>query len=220
MANATLPFLQGSSQAKDSEAYYSVANRPYGYNLLQISNHSAAALDIPEPEVISGLRDELEMGQAYYLDFSGRGSVATQNDTVASYRNSAAFWNKYSLAVFQWGALWDGYYFGMHNLGLAVDTSLEAYDDSWIFLGSFNGSTSNSSVVPPGFAKSAHAFDVKRHQCSGTLRITRASVDLIRGECSADPLPWHFQYFENSQLALGQWYFQMVSVRSECRPCT
>lgn len=214
MANATLPFLQGSGQANDSEAYYSVVNRPYGYNLLQISNRKAAALDIPEPQVISGLQDDLQMGQAYYLDFSGRGSLATEVN-IDSDRKSAAFWNKFKLAPFQFNPLWDGFYFGMLNLGGAIDSSLKAWDDSWIFLGSFNGSTSNSSVVPPGFAERALAFHVKRHQCSGTLKITRASVDLVRGECSSDPLPWQYQYFENAQLALAQWYFQMVSVGFE-----
>jgi hypothetical protein len=61
------------------------------------------------------------------------------------------------------------------------------------------------------FFSTALGFDLSRHQCQGTWRITTASIDLLSTTCLSEPLAPEYQYLTDTQLQLSGTYYPMLS---------
>lgn len=72
-----------------------------------------------------------------------------------------------------------------------------------------NSSSYNSTLK--GFLYSALAFDIRRHDCTAQLKITRSSVRLEHGRCSPEPLPYQYQFYKETQLALADYLLEIIS---------
>jgi hypothetical protein len=214
MANMTVPFLAASM---DDEAVPDLSNGPqaYGFNILTLSNTSAAALDGPVPRQVSFLQQQLAPDSAIYLTADVRGTVAKYNATAETHRNDSAFWDPYyNFTGLDLYSLYNGFYFGFLNIGIG-GSSLDpaAWDGSWSFLGAFDIANVNQSdmlSMQNAFQQTALGFNVKRHPCHGTWKITRSSIQLDSGGCDAVPLDFKYQYLEDSELALGQNYLPIL----------
>ncbi|KUJ18893.1 uncharacterized protein LY89DRAFT_780871 [Mollisia scopiformis] len=218
MANATIPFLAASfdnypvpTQAAD--------NPPtYGFNLVLLSNGSAAALDGPAPSYVISLQRQLDVGSEWRLSAAVRATVSQYNRIAEQHRNGTdAWWRSYlSLVSLKWQTLDNGYFFGWLNVGVATSDAASAWDESWALLGVFpapinQSMQANTTWMDDAFSRTAIGFDLKRHQCQGTWRITTSSIDLISGTCDAEPLDPVHQYFTNSQLNLGDFYLPLLA---------
>jgi len=52
------------------------------------------------------------------------------------------------------------------------------------------------------FLPLAMRFDLRRHNCTATWKITRTSIELESADCDRDPLDADYQYYDNCQLNL------------------
>jgi hypothetical protein len=226
MANATIPYLNASAPGTEPPDFAANKNVPYGYNIIVISNTSAAALDIPMPQTISRLQNQLRSGEIYYLGSPVNGTVVTYNATAELHRDDADFWFRYtSLASLQIMNNYDGSmddsFFGMlAQIGGTVNpTSPANWDSSWVFLGNMRHSdgvrsnaddTLSTSSTLQAFQQKALGFEVHRHACNAMFKITRSSVELVEGSCSPEPLPWQYQYYKQAQPAMTHFFFSMI----------
>ena len=211
MANATIPFMAASNDAVPFNAL--IEPQAFGFNILLLSNTSAAALDGPVPHHITTLQRQIAPDSALLLTADVRGTVAQYNATAESHRNDAAFWDKYfSLTGLSSNELWNGYNFGFLNIDTPSTDDPADWDPSWSFLGVFPASNqSDTQALEEGFEQTALGFDVSRHLCHGTWKVTRSSIDLVSGRCSATPLGAAMQYYDNSELGLSQSYTPMLA---------
>lgn len=133
MPNATLQFQVDARSGHDFTASWQQP-KPYGYNLISISNTSAAALEIPIPSTVSNLQSELTLGEAYYLKTYVRGTVATWSSHFDEHREDDELWAKYKNADFRYSDDFDGGdHFGMLYIGTATNSYASEWNDSWIF---------------------------------------------------------------------------------------
>lgn len=119
LGNSTAPFISAIQYAPVPD-YTNYSDVPYGYNLLVISNESAAALDVPVANDIARLQAQLHGDEAYLLDTSARATVAKYNPTMQTswQRNFAKFWTDYGIkAGLNWKSNYDGATYGMLNVG-------------------------------------------------------------------------------------------------------
>lgn len=208
IANATGPFMAASGD--DNVPDFSNP-QSFGYNIILLSNDSAAAVDAPSQQYVKQLQQDLQFETVFNLTAKVRATVATLNLTVETHRNDQAFWKKYfGLMYLQSTPLLNpnanATRIGLLNLLSAATNNAANWDASWAFLGLYNG---NGSDIPdrPAFERSALGFDVKRHECDVTWSITRNSMELIAGRCDAEPMAWQYQYLENCEFFLSGEYF-------------
>jgi hypothetical protein len=211
MANSTIPFMAASNDAIPFNAL--TEPQAFGFNILLLSNTSAAALDGPVSHHVTTLQNKTTSDSVLLLTANVRGTVAQYNATAESHRNDTAFWDKYlnlttSLSTNQ---LWNGYDFGFFNINTPSSDDPAQWDPSWSFLGVFPAPDENYTQNIEAFKQTALGFDVSRHPCHGTWRLTRSSIDLISGHCSATPLGAAMQYYDNSQLGLQTSYTPMLA---------
>ena len=93
MANATIPFVAGSS---DTTPFPDFSDGPkaYGFNTLLLSNTSAAALDGPFPNDVAKIQLSLKHGDVATLNANVRATVANYNSTTETHRTDSSFWDK------------------------------------------------------------------------------------------------------------------------------
>jgi hypothetical protein len=200
MANATVPFL---AAARDDMPLPSFDNpTAYGFNILLLSNTSAAALDGPHPSRVDEIQQELSLDEVLILTAEVRATVVCYNSTAETHRHDASFWGKYyhtgdELKSIQMLPKWWQYSFGVRAKGSPASNVPWEWDQSWIFAGTFAGMFAGDRGLAD-FQQRALGFDISRYPCQGTWRITRSSVDLLSGTCSDKPLPYQFQWFKNS----------------------
>ena len=203
MANATVPFVIA---ANNDSAPPDVNAMPlaYGLNTLLLSNMSAAALDVPEPQHVLDLQGQLEVNTYLSLSANVLGLVTTYNDT-SNVVDDDSFWSYYyeegALPVYT--SLYNSFYLAFMNQGVATSDSSTAWDNSWSFLGC---TTNDSTTELSGFQTNASLFTTARHNCSGTWRISRQSIILVSGECEQEPLNSTYQTLTDIELALPTFY--------------
>lgn len=202
MVNATLPFIGATSDDTPLPTFTDGA-KAYGFNILLLSNSSAAALDTPLSNQISDIQRELNLDDVSILTANVRATVVSHNSTAENHRNDTSFWQKYFPAEGDDGHLdylqllplfWEYYYVIRAKSTPGANEPFQ-WDHSWIFVAISNFSTPISRLA---FQQKALGFDIKRHSCQGTWRITRSSIDLLSGSCLDQPLAYEFQYYKNS----------------------
>lgn len=220
MVNATIPFMVASTDNVPLPTHDQYP-KAYGYNIVLLSNSSAAALDFPVSTFISQLQSSLEPGTYYNLTAQVRGTVATYNSTVESHRNDDAFWKTYfggpltstaSGASFQHVGVqpWDGTDFAILNMNSASNNDAWSWNPSWAFMGTYRASD-NATLLERHFRNNSLQFDVTRRQCNGTWRIARTSIQLMSGSCNSTDLPKQNQIFQNCQLFLTGTYVSLLA---------
>jgi len=60
------------------------------------------------------------------------------------------------------------------------------------------------------FLPLAMRFDLRRHNCTATWKITRTSIELESADCDRDPLDADYQYYDNCQLNLKETFGQSI----------
>ena len=201
MVNATLPFLLASMEKQTSTPPQSPGFSkpvPYGFNVLILTNHSTAFLDIPMPLNLSYLQGSLNNNTGNYLTLTANvhATVATYNDSIESGGSKNAFWNDHNInisnpqQVHDENVLAQGDLKSNFTLGILYRPQVP-----WIYLSFLptnatndTGSWVSDSVLPrwvPAFQANALLFNMERRACTGTWQITYNSIDLVAGSCDA-----------------------------------
>ncbi|EXF73572.1 hypothetical protein CFIO01_02864 [Colletotrichum fioriniae PJ7] len=187
MTNATFDFFTNSDHGSTFPSTDDFP-KPFGYNLLLLSNKSAAALDLPSFSYLSAIQDSLRGDDTLIMNATVRGFVTQSNMTVE--RLHMAFWENTIEA---------------NELGL---TSYSDFDDSSIALGMMpnvpNGHATTSCLVGfyrrtytrwfdsydkldneevKEFRHSTLMFTTHRTICTASWRVTRQSLRLQYGHC-------------------------------------
>ena len=202
LANFTAPFLDATG---DDTVGFPPENTVYGFNTVLLSKTSVASIDAPTSSRVLALRESLDSGSSLRLTGRVRGTVAQFNTTVGD----EEYWEKtYPTNSLALNYISYGFGHFILHAGLAADDSPRAWNGSWVLIG-----TMGLDVLLPSmnwdeagreFLKHAMRFDIKRHNCTGTWKITRSSVELISGGCDPEPLDPAYQYYSNCQLSLEE----------------
>lgn len=175
-ANDT-PILNGSS-------HYPIA---YGYNVLLLSEDSAALLDLPTNEYLKTIRSKFNDGETWQLSASVNAYVAARNNSAAeAVRSDDAYWesalNSSSLGlVSYWPSQDANTYIGMLPIvgqpfcWMAVYRGGPASDEM------YSKSLNDANVY--GFRKSAELFSLRRQRCQVTWQISASGMRSTSGIC-------------------------------------
>ena len=199
---------------------------PYGYNILTLSNTSGAVLDMPAPQYVREIQNELQDGESYDLEAEVYATVTTYNETVETHRDDDEFWNYY-LSQMQDrpdryisqpnDSAKDAYLESkLSALDLYNNQSISALvnsilvrNTSWMFFEFVQSALAegNVSTYSNAFRQNAMLFNTRRESCIGSWRITYNSMQLLAGSCDQPPLSEdHQQLLTSAQSALSQWY--------------
>jgi len=187
MMDAYAPFMLASSNDSIQPPF---AELPvaYGYNTLLLDNASAALLDLPMPDYISSIRQNLTSDESWEITASVNATVAKYDESTEMNRNNNIFWQS------TFDDSWD-----RGNNGL---TSFQMYDYEYdfglvtgnvslangasCFLGPYNGSTIRIRFIRNvtesdslSFRSAALMFNVRREQCAGSWQINRTDIALL-----------------------------------------
>ena len=201
LINATLPFMSAS---QDDGSFPLSWPRPYGQNVLLLSNTSTALLDMPMPDLVTSIQQGLASNERRTLSSSVHAFVTTYNQSAEKYRNDTDYWNQYYFDLeyeLDETTLFTGWtvYTLMNNYAFNDD---DGNDSSWCFV----DMTTNVSY----FNQTALRFDTHRHSCQATWEISINSVFLLQASCDADPLPSINQEILNGQ-AIGYWFTDILA---------
>jgi hypothetical protein len=95
MANATVPFLAASGDDMPLPTF-SEGAKAYGFNILLLSNTSAAAFDGPVSNRVSEIQHSLKNSdEAFILTADVRATVVECNSPAETHWNYTRFWQKY-----------------------------------------------------------------------------------------------------------------------------
>ncbi|KAK9778573.1 hypothetical protein SCAR479_04595 [Seiridium cardinale] len=204
-ANASIPFMFDTTD--DIELPTHLASNPevYGFNTILLSNTSAAAIDAPVTSRVLELQQGLGAGMSMLLTADVRGTVAQYNFTTGD----EAYWNQtYNVSSYAQYSLYNDYYILILQEGVATSDAPISFNGSWTLI-----ETLDSSIVSENgtgiestarkFITTAMRFDVKRHQCRATWRLTRSSIEIMSGTCDPIGLEPVYQYYDNCQLSLA-----------------
>ena len=172
---------------------------PYGYNTLLLDDSSAASLDMPTPDYVISIQQNLTMNETWTLSASVGGTVAKQATLTDDIRDNDTYWQE----VFNWsnntagdGGLltfntfdhaYDiGFVTGQPNDVTGAPCYLGAYQNGSTRLGEWwTSATANESLL---FRQTALMFNVQRMQCYGTWRINSTNIELTGGNCTDDSI--------------------------------
>jgi hypothetical protein len=167
----------------------------YGYNTLLIDNTTAALLDMPTPDYVSSIQQQLGLSETWYLSASVNGTVTKYNTSGQIYINNDSFWNgTYQLP--DNGDNGEGYLnswelFNGWNLGLLLSSGGDA-DGTYCFAANYiDPDTSNLAYYPDPmsndsllFRSAASMFNTRRQKCFGIWEITQNNITLSDGQCT------------------------------------
>lgn len=189
MINATVPFLAASSS---DDILPSFANLPmaYGFNTLLLSNTSAALLDVPVPDYVSSIQQNLSASESWNISATVNGTVTTLNTSIAQYRDNDNFWEESFYQAYDFGGLSSFELYNEYDLGVLVGYGSELvgpYCLAGFYSGSVNGASNFFNVNDTDsqiFRSSALMFNTRRQRCAGRWEVTRTNVRLLNGSCS------------------------------------
>ena len=201
MINATTPFWTASlaNNVTDVSLPLPRLPKPYGFNTLLIDNSSTALLDVPEPEYVSSIQQNLTLHQSWTLSATVHATVARCDLTGDNQKNNDTFWalafngSDHGNADGQPGLksvkLWDNY-----DLGVIFSTEVEDSVPNrrqYCLFGFYNGSVGSLSAYKETDTEadifrnaSLTRVDIQREICSGTWNITKTDFQLISGSCT------------------------------------
>lgn len=195
MITATAPFMIASASDLVSPADFPIA---YGYNTLLLDNSSAAMLDMPMPNYVSSIQQNLAKNEFWNLSAPVNGILARYNSSTEIYRNDNAFWQtlfnisqpRAGLAAF---TLYESALNNMVGLRTGLPTQSSG---TYCLLGTFPTSGDNldgveffDDVTDPesiAFRDAALLFNVQRVQCSGVWQVNRTGIQLVSGNCTGE----------------------------------
>jgi hypothetical protein len=191
MMNAAAGFMAAASN--DLAQLPSQHPTPYGFNILLLSNTSAAALDIPLPGYFQRMQRRMKSNETWRVSASVNGYVATYNQSTATLKANDDFLNQtlesfplHSFSQFdrmnEFSAL----------MGLPQDT-----EGAYYLLGSYPVSGGQGPAISDvsstdderftSFWNSSLMFNIRRQKCKGEWTIEKSAVKLISGGCGASP---------------------------------
>lgn len=189
--SASAHFLATSRNfSQPSSTQFPVA---YGFNMLLLDNSSAALLDMPESRSLMTAQRKLARNEFWHLSASVDATVARYNPSD-EYKKNSTIWNQafdgslYSLNSFY---QYNGYYFGLlvekqttSGAGRCYLGSYQRQENYW------NPTVRDEDpddLNAQFFRSAALMFDVRRERCTGTWKIDKNDVTLIRGSCTNTP---------------------------------
>jgi hypothetical protein len=195
MINANLAFLAASSNDSIPPPFAELP-KGYGYNTLLIDNTTAALLDMPVPDYVTSIQQNLRSGEIWNISASVNATVTKYNTSGEIYINNDSFWN-YTFS--QSGRSNDvGYVnswelFNGWDLGLILG-SVSDIDGTYCFAGNYedphqdtyNLATYSDPLSQDSlmFRSAAFMFNIRRQKCFGTWEITRNNITLLDGWCT------------------------------------
>lgn len=179
-ANAT-PILNGSN-------HYPLA---YGFNVLLLSNESAALLDLPTNTYLQTMRSKFKDGETWQISATVNAYVATRNASAAELlRADDTYWESALKASAQ----------GLTSYWLAQDANtyigmLPIVDQPFCWMGVYKGgltsdemySKSLSDANVYGFRNTAELFSLRRQRCQATWQLSASGMRLLSGMCDGAP---------------------------------
>jgi hypothetical protein len=188
MINSSVPFIAASESSSNDN----IPNFPaaYGFNTLVLDNMSTALLDLPVPDNVSSIQQNLRDGEWWTMSASVDATVARYNSSISSYRDSDSFWTEAFAAAQSSYSLNSVSLYNHYQLGLLVGSNSQSpFCLMSIYNGSSNGLTDTSDLASPesiSFRQEALKFEVQRERCAGTWKITQSSVELLGGSCTGE----------------------------------
>ncbi|KAI0890582.1 uncharacterized protein GGS22DRAFT_15564 [Annulohypoxylon maeteangense] len=204
--NSTSDFFH-KSISDDEFPHTSIAEgkaTPYGYNLLLLSNESAAALDLPEPSYVNAIQSRLGDTDSWTVSASVYGLVSRRNNSIESLRMDDGFWedllkstNKSFNGLSSFGMFVDHTSFGM------IPFLPHQHEEASCFLGAYYPSATywdayyNTATDPDilAFRNHAYQFTTRRQLCHAKWIITKSSMTLLEGDCPQDEEPVNSSMF-------------------------
>jgi hypothetical protein len=194
MINANIAFLAASSNDSIPPPFTELP-KAYGYNTLLIDNTTAALLDMPVPDYVTSIQQNLSSNEIWYVSASVNATVTKYNASSEIYINNDSFWN---YTFDQRGSNGVGYLnswqmFNGWDIGLLLG-SVSDTDGTYCFAGNYEdprGDTSNLADYPDPmsqdslmFRSAAFMFNTRRQKCFGRWEITRNNITLLGGRCT------------------------------------
>ncbi|GFF38562.1 hypothetical protein IFM58399_05279 [Aspergillus lentulus] len=88
MIKASVPYIAASSSARSMPQFPAV----YGFNTVILDNTSPALLDLPSPDCLFSIKQNLTAGGSWSMSAVVDGTVARYNSSTSSYKDNDAFW--------------------------------------------------------------------------------------------------------------------------------
>ncbi|KAF8847214.1 hypothetical protein BDZ45DRAFT_539676, partial [Acephala macrosclerotiorum] len=189
--NVNVPFMAASSN--DSVPPPSIPTA-YGYNTLLLDNASAALLDMPLPDYMSSIQQNLVGNEFWEVSATVNASVARYNTSIESRRNkNDPFFN--NTLNDAWGTreqMFSTFFeFNAWALGW-LPSRPTVQDGQYVFVGHYywfplfwdDYITDPSDPKFAAFQTTALMFNIRRERCAGTWQINRTAVVLLNGSCS------------------------------------
>ncbi|KAM0795617.1 hypothetical protein BDR22DRAFT_813333 [Usnea florida] len=172
---------------------------PYGYNILLLDGTSAASLDMPNPEYVLSIQQNLTKNEIWTISASVGGTVAMQATLTDDTRDNDTYWQD----IFNWSNKTAG------DGGLTTFNTFDhSYDIGFVtgqpnsvtgapcYLGAYqNGSTRLEALWMDATAKesllfrqTALMFNVRRMQCYSIWQINSTNIKLVGGNCTDDSI--------------------------------
>jgi hypothetical protein len=185
--NATIPFQMASS-SDDNAPINGTQNAPFGFNTALLSNISAVMLDVPEPDYLASIQQNISDSESWYISATVNGTVATMNMST-EYRTNDTLWEeafKHTVdGPWSW-SLYDGF-----DLSVLVGNNL-ADPGPYCFAGYYVGSSGSeadfgvNSMDVQKFRNSAFMINLNRQRCAGEWLVTPSRVSLISASCTGE----------------------------------
>ncbi|KIW89804.1 uncharacterized protein Z519_09233 [Cladophialophora bantiana CBS 173.52] len=87
MINASVPYMVVSSSARSTPQFPAV----YGFNTILLDNTSTALLDLPSPDFLTSIQQNLTDGDSWSISAAVDEIIARYNASTSSYRDNDAF---------------------------------------------------------------------------------------------------------------------------------
>ncbi|KAI9717813.1 MAG: hypothetical protein M1812_004542 [Candelaria pacifica] len=195
MMDATLPFMRASSDDTILPPSKGLFPKAYGYNTLLLNTTSAAMLDIPMPDYIESIRQQLapNSSESWTVSASVNATVTRYNTSGKSYIDDDVLWEGgfgavgHGLVAYQ---LFNGY-----TLGFLLG-QVSKSEGTYCFLGTYKEITGTDWLTTTrdphdddsvAFRSAALMFNTRRERCKGTWQITNSNITLIGGYCTGVP---------------------------------
>jgi len=164
----------------------------YGYNTLLLDNGSAALLDMPLPNYILSIQQNLNGADFWNISATVNATVARYNTSTEAYRNNDSFWQETiesswsggmaglsSFELFNGDAL--GFLPGIPNDYDGAYCLTGTYNSTLFWVGFFNNLSSPDVVA---FRSAALMINIRREICAGKWQINRTAIVLLEGSCA------------------------------------
>ncbi|MCJ1337916.1 hypothetical protein MMC09_003200 [Bachmanniomyces sp. S44760] len=194
--NASVPFLAASSN-DDIPLPVSLLPKAYGFNTLLIDNTSTALLDIPSPDYISSIQQNISNQESWTLSASVNATVARYNVSSQDHAYDDASWGQ----LFEEASFMSSYQLFQPGksicLGMMVDQQRASSGNysPYCLLDYYPAPQARSLETyeiddqnSKDFRKSSPMrFDIQRQTCTGTWKVTKSDFQLVEGSCANLP---------------------------------